>query len=210
MSSSAAPPAQWELELEQVVNRQQSTWARRHGTPTSVAARSAPAAAATRSAGDGSCLYDHGASQLAQLVLLDFGLAEELTPEVRGHFISFLNAVSAGDGLSAARHLLSWSRRQTCLNPPEFKRDMMQLFAAEANIYSKPGIDLDLVMKECLRLARKHSVSIDSCYASLVINVCVIVGFGKALDPGVNIMDAATPCLLAYAMTGKVVGRLYS
>ena len=31
-----------------------------------------------------------------QLVLLDFGLAEELTPEVRHHFVSFLNAICSG------------------------------------------------------------------------------------------------------------------
>ena len=31
-----------------------------------------------------------------QLVLLDFGLAEELTPDVRHHFISFLNAICSG------------------------------------------------------------------------------------------------------------------
>lgn len=65
-------------------------------------------------------------------------------------------------------------------------------------------------MKSVLALARRHGVSIDSCYASLVISVCVLVGFAKALDPAVNLMDAATPTLLAYALTGKVVGRLYS
>ena len=31
-----------------------------------------------------------------QLVLLDFGLAEELTPGVRHHFISFLHMIAAG------------------------------------------------------------------------------------------------------------------
>jgi hypothetical protein len=32
----------------------------------------------------------------AQIVLLDFGLAEELTPDVRQRFISFLNCIPAG------------------------------------------------------------------------------------------------------------------
>lgn len=39
--------------------------------------------------------------------------------------------------------------------------------------------------------------------------ICVIVGFAAALDPAVNLMDAATPCLLAYSLTGRVAGRLY-
>ncbi len=32
-----------------------------------------------------------------QIVLLDFGLAEELTPAVRTHFISFLNMIAKGE-----------------------------------------------------------------------------------------------------------------
>ena len=35
-----------------------------------------------------------------QLILLDFGLAEELTPSVRRHFISFLHMIAAGAHLS--------------------------------------------------------------------------------------------------------------
>jgi aarF domain-containing kinase len=37
-----------------------------------------------------------GAKERARIVLLDFGLAEELTPEVRHRFISFLNQIVAG------------------------------------------------------------------------------------------------------------------
>jgi aarF domain-containing kinase len=126
----------------------------------------------------------------AQLVLLDFGLAEQLTDEVRYHFISFLNAISAGDGLCAARHLLRWSHTQACEDPRGFTSDVMDLFSDRCQISSEAGIDLDGVMKAVLGLARKWGVSIDSCYASLVISVCVLVGFAQALDPGVNIMDA--------------------
>lgn len=52
-------------------------------------------------------------------------------------------------------------------------------------------------------------VSIDSNYAALVIGVCVLVGFATSLDPEVNLMDAAAPCLFAYNVTGHVLGRLY-
>lgn len=50
-------------------------------------------------------------------ILLDFGLAEELTPRVRRHFISFLHAISKGDAAAGARHMLQfgavqvWPRR---------------------------------------------------------------------------------------------------
>lgn len=34
-----------------------------------------------------------------QMTLLDFGLAEELTPAVRHHFISFLQSISSGESI---------------------------------------------------------------------------------------------------------------
>ncbi|EFJ43831.1 hypothetical protein VOLCADRAFT_106661 [Volvox carteri f. nagariensis] len=151
------------------------------------------------------------AAARVQLVLLDFGLAEELTPVVRHHFISFLHHMLRGDGASAAGHLLRWtSRPQACPDPAAFVADMVALAAARCDVHSAAGIDMDAVMKSVLRLARKHSVTIDSCYASLVIAVCVIVGFATSLDPWVNLADAAVPAMLAHALTGRVMGRLYS
>ncbi len=52
-------------------------------------------------------------------------------------------------------------------------------------------------------------VQIDSCYAALVVGICVLVGFATSLDPRVNLMDAAAPCLLYYSLTGRMTGRLY-
>lgn len=208
---------QWERELLQLSAQQQRRWVHKHG--------SSPAAPTAASGASSSHSHSHshahqavaataptggGPPEAAQLVLLDFGLAEQLTATVRHHFISFLNAISAGDGLAAAHHLLRWSSHQTCPDRRAFGSDMVDLFHAACDIHSPEGIDLDYVMQQVLGLARKHSVAIDSCYASLVISVCVLVGFGKALDPEVNLMDAATPTLLAYALTGKAVGRLYS
>lgn len=39
-----------------------------------------------------------------ELVLLDFGLAEELTPAVRHHFISFLHMIAKGAPRSGHQH----------------------------------------------------------------------------------------------------------
>lgn len=116
----------------------------------------------------------------------------------------------SGDGAAAASHLLRWtSRPQSCPNPGAFTAAMKALTAAH-DVHSAAGIDLNAVMKAVLRLARQHAVTIDSCYTSLVITVCVIVGFATSLDPLVNLVDAAVPALLAHALTGRVVGRLYS
>ncbi|KAL0035601.1 hypothetical protein WJX79_001935 [Trebouxia sp. C0005] len=147
-------------------------------------------------------------SQL-QLVLLDFGLAEELTPRVRKHFISFLHMISAGNGRRAAHHMLLFSTKQECPRPEAFADDMEALFTVEAQIDGPDGIDVDKVLKDVLKLARRHEVGIDSSYAALVLGVCVIVGFATSLDNRINIMDAATSCFLQHSLTGKATGRLY-
>jgi aarF domain-containing kinase len=52
-------------------------------------------------------------------------------------------------------------------------------------------------------------VTIDSSYASLVVAVCVLVGFARSLDPELSIMDAAIPCLFFYNLVGQIPGGIY-
>ena len=79
------------------------------------------------------------------MVLLDFGLAEELTPRVRRHFISFLHAIVAGDGAAGARHLLAFGEIQKCHQPVAFQADMIDLFRRECDICAPKGINVDVV-----------------------------------------------------------------
>ena len=143
-------------------------------------------------------------------MLLDLGLAEELTPHVRRVFVSLLNAIAAGNGVRGARHMLAMGAAQECEDPAAFEADVIALFAEQADVRAPGGINLDAVLKGMLRLARAHGVTVDSCYAALVVGVCVIVGFGAALDGETNLMDAAAPALFSYNLTGRVLGRLYS
>ncbi|PSC71628.1 putative serine threonine-kinase abkC isoform A [Micractinium conductrix] len=147
--------------------------------------------------------------QKIELILIDFGLCQELTPVVRHRFISFLFTIAAGNGRSAARHLLCWAERQRCPDPAAFAADMEALFTERADIFAPEGIDLDAVIKSVLQVARRHEVSIDTHYAELVLGVCVIVGFATSLDRRVNMMDAAAPVMLYYSLTGRITGRLY-
>lgn len=81
----------------------------------------------------------------AQIILLDFGLAEELTPRVRRHFVSFLNCIASGDGVRAAEHILQWGQQQNCPDPRAFTIAMDLLFDDICRIHSEQGIDLDQV-----------------------------------------------------------------
>eukprot|EP00208_Stichococcus_sp_RCC1054_P004010 CAMPEP_0206149134 /NCGR_PEP_ID=MMETSP1473-20131121/37622_1 /ASSEMBLY_ACC=CAM_ASM_001109 /TAXON_ID=1461547 /ORGANISM="Stichococcus sp, Strain RCC1054" /LENGTH=1096 /DNA_ID=CAMNT_0053546583 /DNA_START=242 /DNA_END=3533 /DNA_ORIENTATION=+ len=157
-----------------------------------------------------SSAINSGCKKRMRMTLLDFGLAEELNPAVRFRFISFLHTISAGDGRRAAGHLLAMGDNDLCPDAEGFTSDMIMLFNKASRVDSPEGINVDTVLKAVLKLARKHEVSINSSYAALVLGVCVIVGFATALDPQVNLMDAATPCLFAQDLFGRVNGNLYS
>ena len=81
----------------------------------------------------------------AMQILLDFGLAEELTPRVRKHFISFLHCIARGDGNRGAYHMLQFGEKQACLHPAAFTTDMQDMFRQECDIHSKRGVDVDRV-----------------------------------------------------------------
>lgn len=72
---------------------QQRRWAAAHSTPAPQPQQQPPPPAE----GDSSAPAGGGGGGVRpRLVLLDFGLAEALTPPVRVRFISFLNHVVAG------------------------------------------------------------------------------------------------------------------
>lgn len=152
----------------------------------------------------------HGSGDVAglQLILLDFGLVVELTPEMRHRFISFLFHIASGNSTRASELLLSWAKSQHCTDVKAFQRGMADLWDTHCGVGVRQ-VDVDRVLKECLRLCRQYEVSVDVEYAELVLGVCIITSFATQLDPEVNLMDAAVPCFFLYNLTGRVSGRVY-
>ena len=148
------------------------------------------------------------AQGVTKLELIDFGIADELPQTVRNKFIGFLCFLLRGEGEKAADVALTWDTKQTCTNVVALRRDMAHLVSIKGDIY-KRRVDLDELLKEIMQLFRKHSVSIDGIYASLVVSLCVLVGFATSLDPEINLFEVAAPSVMAFALTGNVVGRLF-
>ena len=42
-----------------------------------------------------------------------------------------------------------------------------------------------------------------------VVSMCVLVGFMTSLDPEINLYEVAAPSVIAFALTGDVMGRLF-
>jgi len=147
-------------------------------------------------------------SGVVKLELIDFGIADELPQLVRNRFIGFLCFILRGEGEKAADVALTWDAKQTCTDTDALRRDMALLIATKGDIHTQ-RVDLDALLKDVMGLFRKYMVSIDGIYASLIVSLCVLVGFAKSLDQNINLFEVATPAVMAYALTGNVVGRLF-
>ena len=143
-----------------------------------------------------------------KLDLIDFGIADELPQIVRNRFIGFLCFLIRGEGDKAADVALTWDGNQTCRDRDALRADMARLVSEKGDVFSR-RVNLDELLKEIMRLFRKHGVSIDGVYASLVVSLCVLVGFATSLDPQVNLFEVAAPSVMAFALTGDVMGRLF-
>ena len=146
-----------------------------------------------------------------KLVLLDFGIADSLPVDVRDRFLTFLFSLARQDGVSAANSLLTWSSAQTCVGPEAdmLREDVKELVNSRCNL-QKHSVDIDDVLKSVMVLLRKRNVAIDAVFASLVVSMCVLVGFATALDEELNLFEVAISAFLSWSVTGDVVGKLYA
>lgn len=147
-----------------------------------------------------------------RLVLLDFGIADELPVDVRNEFLTFLFCLVHKDGIAAANAILRWSSAQTCVGAAAdaLRADMTALVDSMCDLRTM-RVDIDAVLKAVMVLLRQHKVAIDPVYATLVVSLCVCVGFANSLDKDLNLFEVAVSAFVSYATVGEVVsGKLYT
>ena len=146
-----------------------------------------------------------------RLVLLDFGIADALPGDVRDRFLTFLFSLARQDGIAAANSLLTWSDAQTCVGADAdgLRKDIARLVDEKCALRAA-SVDMDAVLKRVLTILRARGVSIDAVFASLVVSMCVLVGFATALDENLNLFEVAIAAFLSWSVTGDVAGKLYA
>lgn len=68
-----------------------------------------------------------------------------------------------GNGRHAAKHILCWSKNQSCTDPEGFTQAMIEMFETEAQICTPEGIELDRVWLPCFcsiifQIPFKHNI----------------------------------------------------
>lgn len=147
-----------------------------------------------------------------RIVMLDVGMVARLTKHEAEAFIGLLQAIGAGDGRAAARVVLRFSEapQEYCSSAEEraaFAEDMHALFLERCRGYGT-NVQFGEVLRGVLSLVRRHRVSLDANYMTLVMNVLCLESMALVLLPGYNVLDAAKPLLVAHKRLPRPLFRL--
>lgn len=151
----------------------------------------------------------------SQLVILDPGLVTTLSPREMENFVSLFSCVAVGDGDLGAQLLLQWrpaeSRITSEAERTAYITDMKHLFEriCPASL-SFSSFDISYILHEILREMRKHRVSFDMSFATLLQSVALSESVGKTLCASQNVFQEAAPflveSLIATGHSGDLAG----
>ena len=112
-------------------------------------------------------------AQMPRIVLLDVGMVARLTRQEAGAFIGLLHAMGAGNGVAAAHAVLRFAAKQeVCVGATRvraFATDMDSLFNERCRGFGT-AVEFGSVLRGVLGLARKHSITLEANYMTLVRN----------------------------------------
>ncbi|XP_076948821.1 uncharacterized protein LOC143621196 [Bidens hawaiensis] len=129
------------------------------------------------------------------LVFLDVGMTAELSSNDRINLIEFFKAVARRDGSTAAKCMLSLSKKQNCPNPQAFIKEVKESF----DFWGTPEADIIHpadAMHQLLEQVRRHRVNVDGNVSTVMVTTLVLEGWQRKLDPDYDIMHTLQTLLL--------------
>lgn len=144
-----------------------------------------------------------------KLVLLDCGIATSLEPLDLVNLHSVFTAIVTGQGWKVADLFLN--QKQTCATLDEFRRKVGDLVDSETKDLNLKKVRVDTLFSNLFNILMEHKVRIDPNFTSVMVAVMVIEGLGRSLDPNMDILAYARPCVLHRArlsLRDNVTNRL--
>lgn len=136
-----------------------------------------------------------------ELVVLDAGLATQLSAKERDNFISLFAAVACGDGELGATLMLDRKEGASCTDREGFTRAMKSIFDMVGP--GTPGfrlsnVDLGAVLARIMNTVREYHTPIDGNFAALIVTVIIGEALAKKLNDDFDIFGEAVPFLMQY------------
>lgn len=132
-----------------------------------------------------------------ELIFLDVGLTTRLTPIDHLHFRQLFKAIVSGDGVRGAKLMMEHSPGHEELTKEQedaFVKEMSILFQ-QITPKQLAHLNVGQFLANVMATVRRHRVSIEPKFSTLVVGTIVLEGLGKQLDPNLNIFGYAQPLL---------------
>ena len=121
-----------------------------------------------------------------EIVILDTGLATELTPAHQASLAEFFQAIINWDGASVARNIIAFSSNlQPSFDPVAFTSDVTTAVRHFQDSTPRAGD----CMAAIFETVQRHHVTLDPNVMVAVVTVMVLEGWQFRLDPSINILD---------------------
>ena len=142
-----------------------------------------------------------------ELVVLDAGLATQLSSKERDNFISLFAAVACGDGELGATLMLDRKEGASCTDREGFTRAMKSIFDMVGP--GTPGfrlsnVDLGAVLAKIMNTVREYRTPIDGNFAALIVTVIIGEALAKKLHSNYNIFAESIPYVIRYLETSEL------
>ncbi|CAB3402615.1 unnamed protein product [Caenorhabditis bovis] len=123
------------------------------------------------------------------LVLLDTGIAISETPKNLNNLKSLFRCVVEKKGYDVGRLLLSQSPHQQCKDPDTFCKQVEKLVLKARSEKSLRTLNISALLSEMFSIVAEHKVELDSSFTTVVLSVMVLEGFGRSLDPDLDLFQ---------------------
>ncbi|CCD73965.2 ABC1 atypical kinase-like domain-containing protein [Caenorhabditis elegans] len=130
------------------------------------------------------------------LVLLDTGIAISETPKNLHNLKSLFRSVVEKRGYDVGKLLLHQSPFQQCNDPERFCRQVEKLVLKARSEKSLRTLNISALLSEMFTIVAEHKVELDSAFTTVILSVMVLEGFGRSLDPDLDLFQCARPFLL--------------
>ncbi|UMM22459.1 hypothetical protein L5515_003662 [Caenorhabditis briggsae] len=130
------------------------------------------------------------------LVLLDTGIAISETEKNLHNLKSLFRSVVEKRGYEVGKLLLTQSPFQQCKDPERFCRQVEKLVLKARSEKSLRTLNISALLSEMFTIVAEHKVELDSAFTTVILSVMVLEGFGRSLDPDLDLFQCARPYLL--------------
>ncbi|ETN68694.1 ABC1 family protein [Necator americanus] len=131
------------------------------------------------------------------LIMLDTGIVVSETEKNLRNLKALFKAIIEKQGYKAGELLLTHAdNSRNCRDPHEFCLQVDKLVSKAMKERSLRSLNISALLSEMFSLVAAHRVYLDSSFTSVVLSVMVLEGFGRSLDPDLDLFQCARPYLL--------------